>query len=88
MMNWTSSFSIWRKPNRILLSPHHLRSPGFSQRRISPMIFFGVYIITYAFSSSVGCASLLPTGVSFSGVGIPSLMELQYRWPFLALVAS
>ncbi|CAN7010409.1 unnamed protein product, partial [Brassica oleracea var. botrytis] len=41
MMNWTSSFSIWRKPNRVLLSPHHLRSPGFSQRRISPMILFG-----------------------------------------------
>lgn len=37
-MNWTSSLSIWRKPNRVLLSPNHLRSPGFSHWRISIMI--------------------------------------------------
>ena len=54
MMNWTSSFSIWRKPNRVLLSPHHLRSPGFNQQRISPMILFGDISLLMRFRRALG----------------------------------
>ncbi|KAG5393106.1 hypothetical protein IGI04_023069 [Brassica rapa subsp. trilocularis] len=35
MLNWTSSLSIWEKPNRVLLLSHHLRSSWLLHRRLS-----------------------------------------------------
>ncbi|WZZ49846.1 hypothetical protein YC2023_049953 [Brassica napus] len=83
-------FSIWRKPNRVLLSPHHLRSPGFSQRRISPMILFGDISSLMRFRRALGVRLfsqreyhspvlefLVLWSYSIDGLSLQSLQSLQ-----------